>query len=63
MNTIPRPPGELTWADRPTPFAANDAAAPAEGNAIRGLIHGLRLMFDVAILIGAFVFLAVWILG
>ncbi|MFM1991310.1 MAG: hypothetical protein RJA99_4267 [Pseudomonadota bacterium] len=62
MNAPLRPPGELTWADRPTPAAANDPTA-AEGNPIRGLIVGLRMMFDacVAILLG--VWLAVWMLG
>ena len=56
-----RPPGELTWADCQT--AANDPTAPAEGNAIRGLIHGLRVMFDAAVVIVLMVYLGVWILG
>lgn len=63
MNHRLRPPGELTWADRPTPFAANDANGPAEGKAIRGLILGLQLMLRAAAYIFAFVFGAVWILG
>lgn len=52
-----RPPGELTWADSPTPHACSDAPdAQREGGPIRGLVNGVRLMLQVA----AFVFVGSW---
>ena len=59
-----RPPGELTWADSPTPHATSDAAAPEhEGGPIRGLVNGVRLMLQVVAVVVGGSWLAVQVLG
>ena len=50
-----RPPGELTWADRPTPHAANDAGDdPIVLQVLRSFVNGGVELFKAwAVLIGA----------
>jgi hypothetical protein len=59
-----RPPGELTWADSPTPHACSDAPdAQPEGGPILGLVNGVRLMLQVVAVVVGSIWLAVQVLG